>query len=75
VHNNGDFSLDCLPFRRLLVPARPSYARHEDLIIHQLKFPHDDADLEINVTFPIERLQELAAEGVAGGLTGLLVPA
>ena len=36
-------------------------ARHEDLIIHQLKYPHDDADVDINVIFPIERLQELAA--------------
>ena len=40
-----------------------------DLIIHQLKYPHDDADVDINVIFPIERLQELAAEGVLGGLT------
>jgi len=39
------------------------------LIIHQLKFPHDDADLDINVIFPIERLQELASEGILGGLT------
>ena len=26
--------------------------------------------MDINVIFPIERLQELAAEGVLGGLTG-----
>ena len=39
------------------------------MIIHQLKYPHDDADLDINVIFPIERLQELAAEGLLGGLT------
>jgi D-proline reductase (dithiol) PrdB len=55
----GDFR-----FRRV-----PSQLRHEDLIIHQLKHPHAAADVDINVIFPIERLQELAAEGVLGGLT------
>jgi D-proline reductase (dithiol) PrdB len=58
-HPLGDFS-----FRRV-----PSAARQPDLIIHQLKYPHDDADVDINVIFPIERLQDLAAEGVIGGLT------
>jgi D-proline reductase (dithiol) PrdB len=47
----------------------PSHARQDDLIIHQLKYPHDDADLDINVTFPIERLRELSCEGTIGGLT------
>jgi D-proline reductase (dithiol) PrdB len=58
-HPLGDFS-----FRRV-----PSDARQPDLIIHQLKYPHDDADVDINVIFPIERIQDLAAEGVIGGLT------
>ena len=58
-HPLGDFT-----FRRI-----PSHARHDDLIIHQLKYPHDDADLDINVIFPIRRLQELAGEGTVGGLT------
>ena len=58
-HPLGDFS-----FRRV-----PSDARQPDRIIHQLKYPHDDADVDINVIFPIERLQDLAAEGVIGGLT------
>jgi D-proline reductase (dithiol) PrdB len=58
-HPLGDFT-----FRRV-----PSHARQEDLIIHQLKYPHDDADLDINVTFPIERLRELSCEGTIGGLT------
>jgi D-proline reductase (dithiol) PrdB len=43
-HPLGDFS-----FRRV-----PSYARQTDLIIHQLKYPHDDADVHINVIFPVE---------------------
>jgi D-proline reductase (dithiol) PrdB len=58
-HPLGDFT-----FRRV-----PSYARQDDLVIHQLKYPHDDADLDINVIFPIKRLQELAGEGIIGGLT------
>jgi D-proline reductase (dithiol) PrdB len=58
-HPLGDFT-----FRRV-----PSYARQDDLVIHQLKYPHDDADLDINVIFPIKRLQELAGEGMIGGLT------
>lgn len=59
-HPFGDFT-----FRRV-----PSSAKHSDLIIHQLKYPHDDADLDINVIFPIERLQDLVTEGAIGGLTG-----
>ncbi len=58
-HPFGDFG-----FRRV-----PSTARHEDLIIHHLKYPHDDADLDVNVIFPIERLQEMVEEGTLGGLT------
>ncbi len=58
-HPLGDFT-----FRRI-----PSNARQDDLIIHQLKYPHDDADRDINVIFPITRLQELARERIIGGLT------
>lgn len=58
-HPLGDFT-----FRRV-----PSSARHADLTIHQLKYPHDDADLDINVIFPIERLQELVQAGKIGSLT------
>jgi D-proline reductase (dithiol) PrdB len=70
VHSNSDPPLDvCHPFGNFRFRRVPSSARHGDLIIHQLKYPHDDADLDINVIFPIERLQELAAEGLLGGLT------
>ncbi len=70
VHVKSDPPLDvCHPFGDFRFRRVPSNSRHEDLIIHQLKYPHDDADLDINVIFPIERLQELAAEGVVGGLT------
>jgi D-proline reductase (dithiol) PrdB len=59
VHPVGDYS-----FRRV-----PSASRVRDLEIHQLKYPTAGATRDLNVIFPIERLQELAAEGVIGGLT------
>ncbi len=59
VHPVGDYS-----FRRV-----PSTAKPVDLEIHQLKYPTASANRDLNVIFPIERLQELAAEGVIGGLT------
>jgi D-proline reductase (dithiol) PrdB len=70
VHMRSDLPMDvCHPLGDFGFRRVPSGARHEDLIIHQLKYPHDDADLDINVTFPIERLQELVSAGVIGGLT------
>jgi D-proline reductase (dithiol) PrdB len=59
VHPVGDYT-----FRRV-----PSSSRVEDLEIHQLKYPTAGANRDLNVIFPIERLRELAAEGVLGGLT------
>ena len=59
VHPVGDYS-----FRRV-----PSSARPEELEIHQLKYPTMGANRDLNVIFPIERLRELADEGVIGGLT------
>jgi D-proline reductase (dithiol) PrdB len=58
-HPIGDYS-----FRRV-----PSTARPSELTIHQIKYPTFGAHEDLNVIFPIERLQELAAEGVIGGLT------
>jgi D-proline reductase (dithiol) PrdB len=49
--------------------AVPSGLKPEDLEIHQLKYPTVGANEDVNVIFPIERLQELASEGVIGGLT------
>jgi len=49
--------------------AVPSDSRPEDLEIHQLKYPTDGAHRDLNVIFPIERLQELRDERVVGGLT------
>lgn len=59
VHPVGDFT-----FRRV-----PSHSRPADLEIHQLKYPTFGAARDLNVIFPIERLQELAATGVVGSLT------
>ena len=59
VHPVGDYT-----FRRV-----PSDATPDDLEIHQLKYPTDGARRDLNVIFPLERLRELAAEGVIGGLT------
>jgi D-proline reductase (dithiol) PrdB len=59
VHPVGDYT-----FRRV-----PSASRVEELEIHQLKYPTAGARRDLNVIFPIERLQELADEGVIGGLT------
>ena len=70
VHLKTESPLDvCHPFGDFRFMRVPSRAKHEELIIHQLKYPHDDADLDVNVIFPIERLQELAREGRLGGLT------
>ena len=49
--------------------AVPSDSRPGDLEIHQLKYPTDGAHRDLNVIYPIERLQELRDEGVVGGLT------
>lgn len=58
-HPVGDYS-----FRRVPATSKPS-----DLEIHQIKYPTNGAARDLNVIFPIERLQELAAEGLVGGLT------
>jgi len=58
VHPVGDYT-----FRRV-----PSNSKPSDLEIHQLKYPTAGAARDLNVIFPIERLQELASEGVVGDL-------
>lgn len=59
VHPVGDYT-----FRKV-----PSDSRPEELEIHQLKYPTFGAREDLNVIFPIERLQELVQEGVIGELT------
>ena len=59
VHPVGDYT-----FRRV-----PSNLKPTDLEIHQLKYPTVGAKRDLNVIFPIERLQELVAENFIGNLT------
>jgi D-proline reductase (dithiol) PrdB len=59
VHPIGDYT-----YRKV-----PSNSKPDQLEIHQLKYPTVGANQDINVIFPIERLQELAQDGVIGGLT------
>lgn len=59
VHPVGDYT-----FRRV-----PSRSKPDELEIHQLKYPTHGALRDLNVIFPIERLQEFAREGVVGELT------
>jgi len=59
VHPVGDYT-----FRTV-----PSDCKPADLEIHQIKYPTRDAHRDLNVIFPIERLQELASDGVVGALT------
>ncbi len=58
-HPIGDYS-----FRRV-----PSNSSPAGLEIHQIKYPTNGAHRDLNVIFPIERLQELAVAGVVSGLT------
>lgn len=58
VHPIGDYT-----FRRV-----PSDSKPEDLEIHQLKYPTSGAKRDLNVIFPIERLQELEEEKIIGKL-------
>jgi len=41
----------------------------EDLMITHNYYDHRDADQDINVVFPVERLRELKADGVIGGIS------
>jgi D-proline reductase (dithiol) PrdB len=59
VHPVGDYS-----FRRVPSDSKPS-----NLEIHQIKYPTVGANRDLNVIFPIERLQELEGEGIIRHLT------
>lgn len=48
--------------------AIPAATAPEDLMITHDYYDHSDADRDINVVFPIERLKELAEAGVIGGV-------
>ena len=44
-----------------------------DLMVTHHHYDHSDADRDVNVVFPLDRLRELAAEGVVGGVARLHV--
>ena len=45
-----------------------SDAPSDDFQIHDTYYDHRDADRDLNCLFPIDRLRELAAEGVIGSV-------
>ena len=46
----------------------PGDAATADLMITHPYYDHGDADRDINCVFPVDRLRELAAEGIIGGI-------
>jgi len=46
----------------------PGDVRTDQLIVRHEHYDHRDADKDINVVFPIDRLRELAQEGIIGGV-------
>jgi D-proline reductase (dithiol) PrdB len=54
--NNGDSTF------RMIDSTRPI----SSLLITHDYYNHSDADKDINIVFPIERLKELEAEGIVG---------
>ncbi len=70
VHLNDDAPFDMTnadgdPSFRVI----PGTARQADLRITHDYYDHRDADRDINIVFPLDRLRELVAGGVLGGLT------
>jgi len=48
---------------------RHGYAAASELRYSDEHYPHDCIDVDLNCVFPIDRLRELASEGVIGGTT------
>jgi D-proline reductase (dithiol) PrdB len=49
----------------------PGDVQVEDLMVTHSHYDHRDADEDINCVFPIDRLRELADEGVIGGVSNI----
>jgi D-proline reductase (dithiol) PrdB len=47
----------------------PGDVKASELLVTHEHYDHRDADQDINTVFPIERLRELAAEGIIGGVS------
>lgn len=46
----------------------PSDVASSDLMVTHEHYDHDEADRDVNVVYPIDRLREMAADGTIGGL-------
>ena len=49
----------------------PGHVMLKDLAISHSHYDHRDADIDINIVFPIERLREFAKEGIIGEVSPL----
>lgn len=64
------------PFDMLDKDGDPSFreikalTRAKDLMITHDYYDHGDADRDVNIVFPLERLQEFAVEGIIGEVAG-----
>lgn len=58
IDEHGDFS-----FRDI-----PGYATPDDLMITHKYYDHNDADRDMNIVFPLERLREMESAGEIGGV-------
>jgi len=47
----------------------PGDAQTADLMVTHPSYDHTDADKDINCVFPLDRLRELAASGLIGGIS------
>ncbi len=68
VHLRSQDPFDTGPRGDVTFREIPGDVNPADLMITHAAYDHSDADRDINCVFPIERLRELAAEGVIGGL-------
>jgi D-proline reductase (dithiol) PrdB len=71
--SGGVSHCDAPPFEALArndlrVDALPRNTSSQALVINDAYYNHSDADRDINCIFPIDRLQELAAEGIVGSV-------
>jgi D-proline reductase (dithiol) PrdB len=49
----------------------PGDVQASDLMVTHFHYDHADADQDINCVFPIDRLRELANEGIIGGVSNI----
>lgn len=78
VTTSGVHLRDQVPFVMTDSNGDPSYREigrdtpHSRLMITHDYYDHTDADRDINVVFPVDRLKELAVDGIIGGVSPTL---